>query len=524
LIFKRMLKKEVDEGLLQMFLERVKAKVPHLVDSDSTISIAQATPLIDLTDSLLDCAKTEYGLGLSSRTVKVFGKLDSALPSGSIKVRPAVLIIENAIRSGNLKRNQTIFEATSGNFGIALGLLQDLGLNVVVIVSRRLQEGVFSELKASNLKVIDLDIDICPAPGLRVEPDIAVAKGVASYVRSQLEQLGFDLSPFDHNVSDIEMLLARQDVIALAKCLAKIYDGFCPEQYDNELNVEAHRTVTGPEIDMQLRKLGYSISDYKIVCTFGTGGTSTGLGRYLLQKYSKKLVHVVFPLRNQDVAGIRTKDKAMGLKFYRPEIYAAEHEVDFEAAKPLLRYFVRNGYQIGESSALALYSVLQMVNFGVGESFVVILADGASKYVKSIELAEAPSVRLSVSFKDVVKEISQYTAVLWTHPNYVPNENGMMFLAEALGCERDKISVANPDDIKSMVSEGQIPKSFMSLLPTQVQKVLLVCVSGNNSLRVAGLLSSKGIGANSLDEGIVGISSLMGRDPSNFLRLPARAG
>ena len=83
------------------------------------------------------------------------------------------------------------------------------------------------------------------------------------------------------------------------------------------------------------------------------------------------------------MAGIRTKDKASGLKLYQPEIYEGQHEVDFEQAKPLLKYFVDKGHDIGESSALALYAVIQMANFGGGGRFVVIIADGIQKYKKN---------------------------------------------------------------------------------------------------------------------------------------------
>src|SRR5207245_83717 len=100
---------------------------------------------------------------------------------------------------------------------------------------------------------------------------------------------------------------------------------------------------------------GYSLEDFRIVTTFGTGGTATGLSNYTQKKYGKKNLHVVYPLNNQDVAGIRTRDKSIGLKFYRPDQYLGQHEVDFEAAKPLFRYFARKGHDIGESSALAKY-------------------------------------------------------------------------------------------------------------------------------------------------------------------------
>ncbi len=72
-------------------------------------------------------------------------------------------------------------------------------------------------------------------------------KATAANIRSQLSQMGFDPSIFDNSSSEIESLLAKQDIINLAKLLSKIYDCYCPEQYDNDLNVNAHRTITGVE-------------------------------------------------------------------------------------------------------------------------------------------------------------------------------------------------------------------------------------------------------------------------------------
>src|SRR5207245_7844690 len=93
-------------------------------------------------------------------------------------------------------------------------------------------------------------------------------------------QRGLDTSVVDNARGDVEALLAQQDVIKLAKLLAKIYDGFCPEQYDNELNVRSHETTTAPEIDQQLKAHGHSLGDFRIITAFGTGGTSAGLAKY----------------------------------------------------------------------------------------------------------------------------------------------------------------------------------------------------------------------------------------------------
>jgi len=448
----------IDSILLEHFQREIWSKVPHLEEKPDEVKVVNATPLIDITEDLRECARKEYGLNLADIDLQVFGKFDSNLLAGSIKVRPAVHIVHDAIVTGKLRRGQTIFEATSGNFGIALGQISRLGLDVVTLVSRKLQEGVFEELRNEKIRIINLDMDICPAPGMKGNPNLLTAKVTASNIRSQLAELGFDSVIFDKSRSEVEELLASQDIINLAKLLAKIYGGFCPEQYDNELNIDVHKTVTAVEIDQQLRKQGNSLGEFRIVCTFGTGGTSGGLSRYLMDKYGKKSLHVVFPPSDQDVAGIRTKVNAAGLKFYEPERYAGQHEVDFGQAKRLLKFFVDKGHDIGESSALALYAVMQMTNFGgYGGKFIVIIADGIQKYRKSMEKIEKKENRLQVNLQEAVSNIGNYNRVLWIHTMYTPRKEGIELIANSLGCDQSKISVPKAKDVERFLATQNIP-------------------------------------------------------------------
>jgi len=508
-----------DEELLRSFNDEIRAKVPHLAEGASGSTVVNATPLVDLTRPFLECARVEYGLELSSRTVRIVGKFDSQILGGSVKVRPAVRIVEDAIVSGILRRGQTIFEATSGNFGLALGMFRKLGLDVIVLVSRRLQEGVLEQLKKDGVKLVDLDIDICPAPGLNFDTNLVIAKNVAENLRLQLSQLGLDRSIFDSSRSETEKLLARQDVINLAKHLARVYVGFCPEQYDNELNVGVHESLTGPEIDQQLKSTGDSLADYRIICTFGTGGTSTGLSNYVQQKYGKRSVHVVFPLSNQDVAGIRTKDKALGLRFYKAGSYAGQHEVDFEASRRLLRFFANKGYDIGESSALALYACLQMLNYGVADKFVVIVADGVQKYAKSIETLVGEARRLEVTFEEASSKMPDYAEVLWTHTMFVPKEEGIKLIASSLGCDESRIKVARAQDVQTLISTQELPETMKSLLPKDKRGLLLVCMAGQTSLRVAEILALKGTEAVSITGGIMNVAESGDKSPSDLVQI-----
>lgn len=547
--------REVDEALLARFREQMYEAVPHPDESagaraDGVAAIANPTPLVDLTDDLLECAEKVFSADLSDTGVRVFGKLDGGLPSGSIKVRPAVHIVHDAIRSGRLRGGQTVIEATSGNFGIALGRIAKLGLPVVALVSRRLQEGVLADLRKEGIHVMDLDMDICPAPGASGSREEIAARAAADNVRSQLQSMGFDPAPFDGVAGEAVKLLAAQDVINLAKLIAGAYGMFCPEQYDNDLNIEAHRTVTGPEIDGQLRELSpgdgssLTLGDVEIVCTFGTGGTSGGLARYAAERYSTRPVHVVFPRGGQDVAGIRTKANAKGLRLYRPSEYAAEHEVDFAKAARLLEFFAERGRDIGESSALALYAVLLMASFegggGAGAAgggsgrggrrFVVIVADGIAKYEKAIRerAAQGGGGRAEpgqVSVEQAAAAASSYDRIVWVHMQYAPREEGIEMLASSLGVDRSKIVVPPASAAREMITTRQVPDSMRDAVGGGGGggggKVLFVCMAGNTSMAAAGVAAGKGVAADSLEGGITGLPAGAGRSPGEYVRAAA---
>ena len=505
----------VDNILLEKFEQEIWNKIPHLEGG----KVVNATPLVNLTNDLKECAKSLYKFDISNENLTIYGKFDANLVSGSIKIRPAIHIMHDAIKTGKLKNGQTIIEATSGNFGIALGQMSKLGLTVISLVSRKLQEGVFKELRNENIRIMDLDMDICPAPGMKdADADALTAKATAVNIRSQLTELGFDPAKFDDSISKIEKLLAAQDIINLAKLISKIYDCFCPEQYDNELNIAAHRTITAVEIDQQLKEKGDSLEDYILLCTFGTGGTSGGLSKYMNEKYGKKAVHVVFPPAGQDVAGIRTKDKADGLKLYNPDAYAAEHETDFEQAKYLLKFFVDKGHNIGESTALALYTILQMLSNGDSGKFLVVVADGIEKYRKNLETI-SNNQRIQVSLEEATSSVQDYDKIVWVHTQYTPKEEGIEMIAKALGVDKEKISVPKASTIGKLLTTQEIPDELNKELEGTKGKSLLICMAGNTSLMATKILTGKGIVTESLNGGITNLPEGQGKNPGEYIQI-----
>ena len=503
-----------DPGLLQRFEAETWSQVPHIEGG----RVVNPTPLVDVTAALLECARSEYGLRLGSGA-RVLAKLDSKIAGGSVKVRPAVNIVGDAISSGRLTKGQTVFEATSGNFGLALGWLRSLGIDVVALVSRRLQQGVVDRLLADGVRLVNLDIEICPAPGLKGDADLLMAKGVAASVRQQLEELGFDPRKFDVERERVEELLARQDAIGLAKMLADVYGGFCTEQYDSLLNVQIHQSVTGPELDQQLGELGTSLRESDFVCTFGTGGTAGGVSRYVTSRYGRKGTRVVFPLAGQDVAGIRTRDKAMGLRFYEPELYLGEHEIDFDDATRLFEFFNRKGYDVGESGALALYASMQLINFGVGNQFVVMIADGASKYSTEVKAVARRGKRDQVRLDEAASAIREYGGVVWAHNMFVPKMEGIRVIASSLGCEESDVKVAATRDVQIVLNGGEPSGEFESLLPKDDRPILVVCMAGNTSLMLAKVLERRGVAAESLVGGITGLPASRGKPPFELVEI-----
>ncbi len=168
---------------------------------------------------------------------QVYAKCDYLNPGGSVKDRIATEMIERAEREGQLKPGGTIVEGTSGNTGMGLALVAVVkGYKVVFTMTDKQ-----SKEKADLLKALGAEVIICPTA---VPPD-----DPRSY----------------HSVVD--------------KLAHEIPNAYHPNQYQHPANPAAHYRATGPEI--------WEDSEGRIthfVCGMGTGGTITGVGRYLKEK------------------------------------------------------------------------------------------------------------------------------------------------------------------------------------------------------------------------------------------------
>ena len=168
---------------------------------------------------------------------EVYVKADYMNPGGSVKDRIGVWMINEAERRGLLKLGGTIIEGTSGNTGIGLALVGAVrGYKLVFTITDKQ-----SKEKVDLLKALGAEVIVCPTA---VEPD------------------------------------DPRSYYSLAKKLAKeIPNSFYPNQYENSMNPEAHYQTTGPEI---WEDSGGKITHF--ICGMGTGGTISGVGRYLKEK------------------------------------------------------------------------------------------------------------------------------------------------------------------------------------------------------------------------------------------------
>lgn len=267
--------------------------------------------------------------------VKIFGKLEGANPSGSVKDRPAYYMIKKAEESGELVHGKIILEATSGNTGIALAMIGAAkGYKVKLIMPdcvsverRRILEAFGSEVVLT--------------PG---------CDGTDGAIRKAHELL--EMKPKEY---------------------------FMPNQFDNEHNVLAHYETTGPEIFAQ--------TNGKIdvfVAGMGTTGTLMGVGRYLKEQKPGIRIVGIEPAKGHAIQGLKNMEESIVPKIYHPEVVdekiTIEDEEAFETTRLLATW---EGIFVGMSSGAAVAGVLQIakkIKFG---TIVVILPDRGDRYLST---------------------------------------------------------------------------------------------------------------------------------------------
>ncbi len=273
----------------------------------------------------------------------VFAKLEYMNPAGSIKDRPAKFMIEEAEKSGALKKGSTIIEPTSGNTGIGLAAIAaSKGYDIILVMPETMSIERRKLLAAYGAKLVLSE----------------GAKGMKGAIEKANEL-----------ASEIE-------------------NSFIPAQFDNPVNAMAHKLTTAPEI--------YADMDGDIdifVSAIGTGGTITGIGEYLKEKNPNIKVVAVEPAASPFLSkGQAGPHKIQGIgagfapsilnqKIY-DEIITVENDTAFEYG---IMFGKTQGVLVGISSGAALYaaSQLAMREENKGKNIVVILPDGGDRYLST---------------------------------------------------------------------------------------------------------------------------------------------
>ena len=268
--------------------------------------------------------------------VNIFAKLEGFNPSGSIKDRIAVKMINEAEKEGRLRPGQTIIEPTSGNTGI--------GLAIIGIVK-----------------------------GYPVE--IVMSEAVSMERRKIIRSLGGKviLTPAEEG-TDGAIRLARKMV---ADNPGKY---FMPDQFANAANYLAHYETTALEIWQQT---GGEI-DY-LVCSLGTSGTIMGLSRFLkLMKPSIKIV-CAQPVKGHYIQGLKNMEEAIVPDIYDPSQIDIQELVDSEEAIEMARQLIRKeGIFAGMSSGAAMLAAYRTASKISSGNIVVLFPDRAEKYISTV--------------------------------------------------------------------------------------------------------------------------------------------
>lgn len=267
--------------------------------------------------------------------VKIFAKLEGFNPTGSIKDRIAVKMIETAEREGRLTKEKTIIEPTSGNTGI--------GLAIVGIVKGYPVEIVMSEaVSVERRKII---------------------RAYGATVR---------LTPASEG-TDGAIRLAR-------KLVAEHPDKyFMPDQFANAANYLAHYENTALEIWQQT---GGQI-DY-LVCSIGTSGTLMGLSRFL--KVMKPSIKVVCaqPIKGHYIQGLKNMEEAIVPDIYDPSKIDVQELIESEEAFEMARRIIASeGIFAGMSSGAAMLAAVRTAARIESGNIVVLFPDRAEKYLST---------------------------------------------------------------------------------------------------------------------------------------------
>jgi S-sulfo-L-cysteine synthase (O-acetyl-L-serine-dependent) len=271
----------------------------------------------------------------SNGQVAIYAKNEGVNPTGSIKDRIALKMIEQAELEGRLVKGKMIIEPTSGNTGIGLAMIGTV-------------------------------------KGYRVE--IVMSEAVSVERRKMIKAFGAEVTLTDPSLgTDGAIIKARE----LVKANPEKY--FMPDQFSNEFNKLAHYKTTAEEIWKQTKgNIDYFVS------SLGTSGTIMGVSKYLKEKNPKIQIVCAHPVKGHYIQGLKNMEEAIIPAIYDPtkidETIMVETEKAFEMTREIVR---QEGIFVGMSSGAALFAAIEVAKKASSGTIVVIFPDRGEKYLST---------------------------------------------------------------------------------------------------------------------------------------------
>ena len=310
--------------------------------TESLLAGIGRTPLIEL--------QLPHELAARAR---LFAKLESVNPGGSIKDRPVARMLTRALAAGKLAGGRRLLDSSSGNAGIAYAQLgAALGVPVTLVV---------------------------PANASQERLARIAAHGAELHLTDPID--GYDAALREAR------RLAREEPGRYWHC----------DQYGNDDNWRAHYEGTGAEILAQLRALAGLVPD-AFVCGVGTGGTLTGVGRRLREANPHLRVVAVIPETFPGIEGLKPLGAPDDIvpAILDQRLIDERVPMTLERATATSRELAREGLFVGPSSGACVRAALDLALRGGGRTVCTVLGDTGERYV-STGLWPAPPVRLCVA-------------------------------------------------------------------------------------------------------------------------------
>ena len=268
----------------------------------------------------------------------LYVKLEKYNPAGSIKDRAVYYMVENLEKNGLLKKGDVLVEATSGNTGIALSMIGSLkGYKVIIVMPETMSVERRTLMKAYGAKLILTDGSLG--------------------MKGSIEKMN-------------KLLSENSNYISL-------------KQFDNEYNPLAHYETTGVEIYNQVKDIDI------FVCGVGTGGTISGVGKYIKEQNPNIKVVAVEPEGSPVISkNKKGSHKIQGIgagfipKNYNENVVDEVMTItDEESYKGVRIMAQKEGILVGISSGANIYAALKLCEMYPDKKIVTVAPDGIDKYM-----------------------------------------------------------------------------------------------------------------------------------------------